>query len=337
MLSEAPLRRLCVFFPGALGDFICFLPALEFLSQQAQVELFTQTEFASLAPLRVRVRSLECFELRELFVSESNEEERLIRFYSSYDFVHSWTGSSQPDFVRRLVRVSKGRARVYPFRPEGTPMHQADYYCFCLRAGNRRRSIPKVVPRPDAVVWSTRYWARFALEGKPVLVLGPGSGAKEKNWPPAFYRAVALWWRQVTRGVVVVLLGPAEEERGGMQSLLEGVLVARNLNLARVAALLARSQVYLGNDSGITHLAAAVGVRTVALFGPSDWTQWSPRGTKTKIVRRTTECSPCERPLMRQCPHRMCLTRLDPSDVIEKLEKLPEVSSLTRGRAEIRV
>jgi ADP-heptose:LPS heptosyltransferase len=117
-------------------------------------------------------------------------------------------------------------------------------------------------------------------------------------------------------GVVVLLLGPVEEERGGVHELRQHCLVAGGLSLSQAAALLAASDVYLGNDSGITHLAAALGVPTVALFGPSDPRQWAPRGRQVAIVRRAIECSPCSNLTMTSCPHRACLTDLYPEKVI---------------------
>ena len=61
-----------------------------------------------------------------------------------------------------------------------------------------------------------------------------------------------------------------EEEKGDYTILCEGAVVARNLTLEKLAALLARSDLYLGNDSGVSHLAAALGVITAVLFGPSE-------------------------------------------------------------------
>jgi len=145
------------------------------------------------------------------------------------------------------------------------------------------------------------------------------------------------WWRQRTEGAAVVLLGPVEQERGGLELLLNRAVVARSLTLAQAAALLARSDLYLGNDSGISHLAAAVGVPTVALFGPTDARQWAPRGEVVRILRRNAECSPCDMPVMKRCSHRKCLTSFHPTDVITELEKLAAMATLTRGGAGVKV
>lgn len=336
-MPEASLRRSLVLFPGALGDFICFFPALQTLSRCAQVDLLAQSAFADLVPPTVRVRSLECCEISRLFVPGSAQEERMRNFFGSYFSIYSWMGNGQREFVRELQSASRGRVRVFPFRPVWTRMHQADYYLSCLGEDSPEPRIPEIALKPEAVEWCENYWARRSLNGKAVLALAPGSGAKEKNWPVALFQAAAEWWRQRTAGEVVVVLGPVEEEREGYGSLFERAVVARKLSLVQLAALLVQSDLYLGNDSGVTHLAAALGVRTIALFGPSDVQQWAPRGQKVAILAQNMECSPCTIPVMKSCPHRRCLTTLEPAIVIREMEKLTDIPTLTRGGVGIKV
>jgi ADP-heptose:LPS heptosyltransferase len=103
----------------------------------------------------------------------------------------------------------------------------------------------------------------------------PREWCTEKNWPDASFRVVVDWWRRAC-GAVVVILGPVEEEKGDYTALCEGAVVARSLSLGKLAALLVRSDLYLGNDSGVSHLAAALGVATTVLFGPSNVGRWAP-------------------------------------------------------------
>jgi ADP-heptose:LPS heptosyltransferase len=369
-MPDAPQRRLLVLFPGALGDFVCFLSALSALMEDSHVDLLARTEFADLAPPAVNVASLERYEIRRLFVAGAQDDERVRDFFASYAAVYSWMGSQAPEFVRQLESVSQGGARIFPFRPGDQKMHQRDYYLACLapstrapalargscsgfrptgvlegaaglpvglHAPNRKPPLAAIAPRPQAVEWCDHFWREHSLGDRAILTLAPGSGAAEKNWPIHFYRAVAEWWRHSMQGAAVLLSGPVEEARGGFDVLSDCCETARNLDLAQVAALLARSDLYLGNDSGITHLAAAVGVRTVALFGPSDALEWAPPGKRVTVLSRNVECSPCEISVMKNCPHRKCLTAFYPTDVTRELEKLPEVAALTRWVAGIKV
>jgi ADP-heptose:LPS heptosyltransferase len=322
MMINVNAERLLVFFPGALGDFVCFLPALGFLSRGKQVDLLANSRFSDLVSRDVKVRSLDSYEVRRLFVSGSAREERLRDFFASYSSIFSWTGSGCRTFIQELNSVSQGRARVFPFQPGSERVHQTDYYLACVGEPALEANIPEVYLQPEAVTWSDQYWRQHGLDEKRVMAIAPGSGAREKNWPDHCFQRVADWWRQHTSGVVVIVLGPVEEEKGGCPALSHEPVIVRNLRLGQLAALLARMDLYVGNDSGLTHLAAALGVRTVALFGPSDIERWAPRGKKVTLLARKVECSPCGRSVMKSCPHRKCLTSLSPDSVIAELRRL---------------
>ena len=334
--AQSSHPRLGVLFPGALGDFVCLLPALQSLVREAEVDLFARTEFAGLVPAGVKVRSLECPEIRALFVDDVADETPL-QDLGGYQEIFSWFGSRQPRFVRRLQSASRGKAKIFPFRPAAVGVHQIDHYLDCLKDHAVVRREPVITPCDEAVRWCEDFYATHALRQRPVLTLAPGSGAREKNWPEEFFVAVAEWWRVAVSGNVVLLLGPVEEERGNYERLRSRCVTATGLQLFQAAALLRASDVYVGNDSGVSHLAAATGVRTVVLFGPSDRLQWSPRGKRVTILHRDTACSPCSVAAMKSCSHRACLTELFPKEVIGVAAQLPEVVTLTRAGAGIRV
>jgi len=322
-------RRLCVLFPGALGDFLCCLPAIEKLARGAAVDVFARSEFAAIAPDGVTIHSLERPEISMAFMLDTADSS-LENFFSCYEAVYSWTGSAQPDFVRRLQAVTKGSSRVFPFRPQDVVCHQAQYYFRSVGGEAAVVPYPSIVPRDEAVAWRKEFWAHHLLHDRAVCIIAPGSGAREKNWAEDSFLAIADWWRQRTKGAVVVLLGPVEKERGISPRMRESGVIAQDLDLAQAAALLGAAAVYVGNDSGITHLAAASGVSTVALFGPSDPFQWAPRGPKVTVLSRHEECSPCTMAVMKGCSHRNCLSRLDIAQVIATIERFPEVATLTR-------
>lgn len=336
-MSNTASRRVLALFPGALGDFICFLPALRALAEDSAVDLLAHSEFAEFVAPSVKVASQERYEIRRLFVAGASDDARVRKFFDSYAAVYSWMGSQVDEFTRQLQAVCAGAARVFPFHPADPLMHQGEYYLSCVAAADRDRPLTAITPPAQAEAWCELFWRQNSLGGNRVLALAPGSGANEKNWPVDFFRAVAEWWRSATQSAVIVLVGPVEAERGGFESLRDMGIAAPDLSLAQTAALLARSDVYLGNDSGVTHLAAAVGVRTVALFGPSNAQRWAPRGRKVAVLSRNVACAPCEVPVMKNCSHHACLTGIYPSEVIAYLRDLPEVATLTRGGAGIKV
>lgn len=336
MLKSVSKRRL-VLFPGALGDFVCFLPALQVLSRDEQIDLLARSEFADLVSPAVNVGSLERYEIHRLFVPGAAQEKRLRDFFGAYSSIFSWMGSSQSGFVRELAAVSQERAAVFPFQPDPKRMHQVDYYLACAGHPLSETSIPEIPLKLEALEWCEEYWRKHFLKGKQVIALAPGSGARQKNWPASSFQAVVDWWRQRPGGAVMVLLGPVEKEKGDYAALCRGAVRVHDLNLGQLAALLARSDLYLGNDSGVSHLAAAAGVASVVLFGPSSVDQWAPRGKNVTVVTRNVECAPCTTPVMKRCPHRKCLTTLEPESIIKELVKLTQNVTLTRGGSGIRV
>ncbi len=86
-------RRALVLFPGALGDFVCFLPTLKILAERTSIDLLARTEFSELVPRHVKVGSLERFEIRYLFVSGAGSDEKVRRFFKNYECTYSWMGN----------------------------------------------------------------------------------------------------------------------------------------------------------------------------------------------------------------------------------------------------
>lgn len=312
------LPCVCVLSPGALGDFICLLPALHYLARTAQLDVFARSEYSALVPESMKVQSIERYEIARLFVEGGGAEERVRDFFSAYRRVYSWTGSGRAVFLDQLRQVCE--CRVFPFRPAGRSQHQMDYCHSCV-AAEAIAPLPEIPLLPSALTWWQGYAAEHALVNHPLLVLTPGSGALEKNWPARSFAEIADWWRQSKGGRVLVVFGPVEAERNSLSEW-TGELVLHTPTLAQAAALLSRCQLYLGNDSGITHLAAAVGAPTVALFGPSDIAQWAPRGKAVSVLSLAVECSPCAVPAMQVCQHRKCLTALAPEHVVAHIEQL---------------
>ena len=319
--------RVCALFPGALGDFICFLPSLYELTKSYTVDLLARSDFAVIAPQGVRVLSLERLEVRQLFIGGGAGDERVRQFFTAYAAVYSWFASQQPVFVDQLQTVSQGRAQIFPFRPDQLSVHQADYYLSCLNSEPRQDFAPLVTLRSEARLWCDAFCQRVGLTHQPLLIIAPGSGSREKNWPEARFLEIVHWWRDRLGGKAVVVVGPVEMERRGFEELASACVVASGLDLGQLAALLARGDLYIGNDSGVSHLAAALGCRTVALFGPSDDRQWAPRGPRVTTLRRMLDDSPCDGTPLHFFPDRADLADLTAAEVIHALSKLPEVAA----------
>ncbi len=153
------------------------------------------------------------------------------------------------------------------------------------------------------------------------LAVAPGSGHAKKNWPLGHYYEVSrdLAWQYRLR--VVWLAGPAEAALIAYLKPLaaaQGQVLLADASLARVAAALRRCRLFLGNDSGLSHLAAALdGPRVLALFGPTDPAIWAPAGARVRVLSGPCPQAPCARGREISCPQPQCLQDLSPATVME--------------------
>lgn len=170
---------------------------------------------------------------------------------------------------------------MFPFYRGQGEEHASTYYLRCLR--EPQRPLPQLSPGAGELRWAENYWQDQGLSSSPVLVLHPGSGSLHKQWDLAGFEEVMRWWTKERAGKVLVILGPAEEERGVRWR--AGGCVAKGLPLPYLAALLYKATAYVGNDSGVSHLAGVVGTQGVIVFGPTDPRQWRPLGERLVIVR----------------------------------------------------
>lgn len=162
--------------------------------------------------------------------------------------------------------------------------------------------------------------------GERLIAIHPGSGSKRKNWPIQKFIETARYLLCNPQVKLLIIYGPAEEEIGvdvmfnhallSIQKIFENrINFARNIPLPHLAAILNRIDCFLGNDSGITHMAAAVGVPVVAIFGPTDPDVWAPRGEDVRIIRNECSCSPCGI-IMKDCIAQHCLEGIEINEVI---------------------
>jgi heptosyltransferase III len=275
-----------VVFPGALGDFVCLMPALERISTRSarRPTLLCKGDLALLARVTgiAEAEPLEGRPASWLFSSAPPPEADA--FFGGFGSIESFTGKAVPEVERNLARWQGAGGRVHSFRPI-EPMHLARHFLRCIAPDQQWLEIPE----PSWLTLPQEVAARHASitdsQGRPPLVVHPGSGGRAKRWSRAGFADIARRFIERNRGVVV-LLGPAEEaEVGEWQH--PGVHVVTGLDILAVAALLAAGGGYLGNDSGISHLAGAVGARGVALFGPTNPECWRPLSRRIAALHLT--------------------------------------------------
>ncbi len=248
------MKRLLI-RPGALGDTVVWLPAAEQWLSGGGGEIWCAGANADVVRHLGTVRAIEGSGLELLELPGAEVPGALIDRLRSFDEIVSWYGTARAEFREALIGLGVV-ARFLPALPgEGGAVHAVDFYLG--QVGGAAGGVPRVpVQRQDE---------RYA-------VIHPFSGSRKKNWPLESFRAVA----ERLAGVMEVrwCAGPEEELDGAWRFERTGGLME----------FLAGARVYLGNDSGPTHLAAAVGTPVVAMFGPSDARVWAPRGEFVEVL-----------------------------------------------------
>jgi heptosyltransferase-3 len=294
--ARASSRRVLVIFPGALGDLMCLLPALAAISGRhagAAVELMARFELARLAAGRTvvaRGHSIDAREVGALFTDETSIDPDARRFFADFDRIYSFFASDDPRFRARLAAATDAEVSFHPFRPGGDG-HVSDAYLRSIDGGALQDEV-RLEPTPDDLAAAARVLAESRCDSSSFAAIFPGSGSAAKNWPADKFAEFAARLRRNNltpdgnrRLGCVVVLGPAEEslEPVFRES---GIAVLKNLELATVAAIARLAAAFVGNDSGVSHLAAAVGTPGVVIFGPTDPARWRPLGRRIGVLAR---------------------------------------------------
>ena len=316
------MARSIVLFPGSLGDFVCFLPTLQKIGTCQGDVVFVGREMACgllrghmcFPPtVSLEISSLEEARFARLFTLSSSPDAALEEFFLHATAIVSWSGSALPQFRKNLEEYLPGCVKVFPFFSGQAECHASAYYLYCLAGKGEGREPPSLTirPKPHWLHWGKEYWRRRKWEQKHVLVLHPGSGGWRKRWDQEGFTRVAKWWTSREEREVLIVLGPVESEEKDFWSRFGTVETA--LELAQVSSLLHFARCYVGNDSGVSHLAGAIGARGVVIFGPTRPEQWRPIGGQLEVVHNTRFRS--------QWPDRegISLEEVSPSHVIEGL------------------
>lgn len=274
------MEQVIVFRPGALGDTLLTVPALRSLRRAlsaARIELVGHGEAAGLLRAAGLVDSATPFdnaEVTSLFLDPPRVPER----WQGARLVVLWMAKADP--IARTFEEA-GARQVVARSPESASVwiHTADHL------GATLAEVGVTLSPADSLL-------PLRIEGEPTevierrLVVHPGSGATRKNWPAEnFGELIALLDHESWHTVVAE--GPADAQ--AVQMLCQSVdvnmmKVVRSPSLTALAELLGGASLYVGNDSGVSHLAGLLGVPTIAIFGETDPRQWAPRGLRVRIA-----------------------------------------------------
>ena len=240
-----------------------------------------------------RVQSIEARALAGFFARNGTLEADLADYFSEFDVIVSYLYDPDEIFKTNVARCSPAQFIVGPHRPnEAEKFHAAKVYLKPLErlaifdADNvprlKMRRVPRQARNPKSSTTGDRHHAY------PTLVLHPGSGSEKKNWPEEKWADLVQHLIRATPFHLLFVGGEAEGER--LQRLAAALppsrtRVAQSLPLPDLARLLQECTAFIGHDSGISHLCAALGLPGLILWGESVEEIWRPPHSRVALLK----------------------------------------------------
>ncbi len=278
-------KRILIIRGGAIGDFILTLPVLAALRGKfpdAQLYLLGYPVVANLAVAFGRVdglRPIESPSLSRFFTSDESLDAEWTSYFSSFNVIISYLYDPDETFRKNVNRCSHAQFIAAPHRPnENESIHATEVFLKPLAT----LGIVEADPVP-----------RLSLDLRPspldmVLAFHPGSGSERKNWPEANWSEFLQRLAKNINTSILLVGGEAEGEKLNRLAakLPKGkVEVAQNLPLTELARKLQGCSFFVGHDSGISHLAAAIGLPGLILWGQTNERIWRPCKEKMRILQ----------------------------------------------------
>ncbi len=261
------MQRILVLRGGALGDFIVTLPALAALRHQApaaHIELAGNASAAALALTRGLINAVHSqHEARWSSLYESAPlPVDFATWLASFDVILNFWPDLDADLAHHFPLHSAQTFFTAPAQPTCAPA--AAHYCALLRGLG---------------IATTTFF--YCLAGRSAslitrrVAIHPGSGSPKKNWPLERWLELATWLRSAHHAELLIITGEAESSATCLAFAPLGT-AAHQLPLEILIRELSTCRLFLGHDSGISHLAAACSIPSLLFFGPSDPTIWAP-------------------------------------------------------------
>ena len=303
------MKYILVVHQGAIGDFILSLPALEAIHRfypEAGFKFIGHPEILEIIHGRPYVKKvLDCSTANwaPLYDSGGRLPAPDLDLLLPADAVFIFGRSSSQIMADNLAHnLGKPTHRLDPFPEPDIQLAVADYQCGQLQELGipaMPPPEPMIAPSQQDVLEASDFVSRNLESGNRLVLLHPGSGGKNKLWTPTGWLRIIHQLSAQPELRFALLQGPADTQIvQHLHSQLESnsLIQVKNWRLGRLTALMSNTALFVGNDSGITHLAAACGAPTIALFGHTDPRIWGPRGPRVGIVHWQPE-TPAKRGL----------------------------------------
>jgi len=282
--------RITVVRPGGLGDTILLLPTLQWFRGRlpdAVLTLIGSTwaeKLLPLIPIPLQFASFDSRQFARLFVAGALQP--LPPALGEADAVILYTSDPGGPLAANLTRGCSGPVVIWPTAP-ALGLHAAAHFAGAVSEGRPKLPEPTLSVPEKARRWAAEWLGPRIGDGIHPVAIHPGSGGGAKRWPPEAFAEV-----HGRLGKPVLLIqGPADTAAcAALHSLIASsrpLALASDLGIVELAAVLDQCELFVGNDSGVSHLAAALGVPTIAVFGATDPSVWAPAGRRLAAVGGT--------------------------------------------------
>ena len=280
--------KILVIRGGAVGDFVLTLPVLAALRRQfpdTHLEVLGYPHIAALAlagGLADAVRPIEARALAGFFADMGDLDDHTGHYFSSFHIIVSYLYDPDGFFAENVRACTKAQFLQGPHRPdEAQPIHATDVLLKPLE----RLAIFDAEPVPQL-----SFPGPTPAPPTRLLAVHPGSGSEKKNWPVAHWAKLLAHVMSGTDWHVLLVGGEAEGQRltqlaAPLPS--SRIQLAQNRPLPELANSLRGCLGFVGHDSGITHLAAAVGLPGLALWADTNESIWHPRSPAFRVLRNS--------------------------------------------------
>lgn len=345
-LDKSNINNILIRATNWVGDAVMTLPALEAVRENFQSASITVLARPWVAPVfenHPAVKNTLIYNRHDGLkknISEFFHITNLVR-KNRYDLAILFQNAFEAALLAYLGRVtyrlgfdSDGRGLMLTHAIQRSSeifaVHQVEYYLSILKAVGL-----KAESRNPVLYLSKKDIAKaenlLQLQGicKNDFILGISPGAifgNAKRWPFERFAKISDWASE-RWGAKVIILGSGKEKDIGNK--IAGIMRNKaadfcgTTSLGEAMGIISRCNLFVTNDSGLMHVAAALGVPTLAIFGSTDHVATGPRGIKTRIIKHDIDCSPCLKP---ECPTDFkCMLSIEPEEVWDEIDKFRQI------------
>lgn len=313
-------KKLLFIHQGAIGDIVSLFPAIIKLKENfKQIDAICNKsigELACLLKLTNRTYPVEAAFFSSLFSDKVDPvAEEIINIYDDILLF------SYSDQIEKTIS-SIIKKRIYRIPPRPDAMQQIHILNYILKHLEQYKLIDNDnLPEKQYHDYLKKEIVNTKAQvNGSKIIMHPGSGSIKKNWPASNF--IKVYRNLESQGIgSEIIIGPAEYDldKYFKKHLPPNSIIHTPASLLELVPLLKQSSGFIGNDSGISHLAAFMGIPSIVIFGPSDPKRWKPFGRFVKVVRYQTDCMPCFETKKSDCKEFKCLNDITPEVVINEL------------------